>query len=275
VYADALMRKGEWLAAEDLATETLGAHANADLHLMRVLGLLRMRTGRSGAEEHLEGAWGLSQRITEIAYFLQVGACLAERMWLSGRIDAQLIEQLRSLVLRGFQQEFPWPAGWLAFWLWRLGEISEVPAGTPEPHAQAMRGEVAEAAELWKERQMPYRRAMALSCGDTNQRLEALEILNYLGADAVAAKVRKDLRDDGVPVPRGKGRATREHAAGLTARQAEVLLLLAEGLSNPEVADRLFLSPRTVENHVSAVLAKLDTSTRDEAVVVARSQGMI
>ena len=116
---------------------------------------------------------------------------------------------------------------------------------------------------------------MALSCGDTNQRLEALEILNTLGADAIAAKVRKDLRDDGVTVPRGKGRATRKHAAGLTARQAEVLHLLAEGLSNPEVADRLFLSPRTVENHVSAVLAKLDSSTREGAVEEARSQGLL
>lgn len=275
VYADALMRKGEWLAAEDLATDTLGSHTNADLHLMRVLGLLRMRTGRAGAREHLEDAWALSQRTMEIDFLLHIGACLTEQMWLSGRLDATLVEQLRDLVLRGIRQEFPWPAGWLAFWLWRLGEMSEVPAGTPEPHAQAMRGEVAEAAEFWKEKRMPYRRAMALSCGDTNQRLEALEILNTLGADAVAAKLRKDLRDDGVTVPRGKGRATRKHAAGLTARQAEVLHLLAEGFSNPEVADRLFLSPRTVENHVSAVLSKLDSSTREGAVANARSQGLL
>jgi DNA-binding NarL/FixJ family response regulator len=105
--------------------------------------------------------------------------------------------------------------------------------------------------------------------------LEALEILESLGADAVVAKVRKELRDEGIAVPRGKGKATREHAAGLTARQAEILDLLAEGLSNPEIADRVFLSPRTVENHVSAVLAKLNASTRDEAVEVARSQGLL
>ncbi len=64
--------------------------------------------------------------------------------------------------------------------------------------------------------------------------------------------------DRGVRVPRGRSRATRDHAAGLTARQAEILELLAEGLTNTEIADELFVSHRTVENHVSAVLMKLD-----------------
>lgn len=76
-------------------------------------------------------------------------------------------------------------------------------------------------------------------------------------------------------MPRGKGRETRGHAAGLTARQAEVLQLLNEGLSNPEIADRLFVSPRTVESHVSAVLTKLDASTREEAVFRAQSEGLL
>ena len=76
-------------------------------------------------------------------------------------------------------------------------------------------------------------------------------------------------------MPRGKGRDTRRHASGLTARQAEVLQLLDEDLSNTEIADRLFVSPRTVENHVSAVLDKLDVSTREEAVSRARTEGLL
>ncbi|MFV1963643.1 MAG: response regulator transcription factor, partial [Acidimicrobiia bacterium] len=62
---------------------------------------------------------------------------------------------------------------------------------------------------------------------------------------------------------------------GLTARQAEVLHLLAEGLTNTEIADRLFVSPRTVENHVSAVLTKLASTTREEAVTRARDEGLL
>jgi DNA-binding NarL/FixJ family response regulator len=76
-------------------------------------------------------------------------------------------------------------------------------------------------------------------------------------------------------VPRGKSRATRNHAAGLTARQAEVLNLLAKGRTNTEIADELFVSHRTVENHVSAVLMKLDVATREAAVSGARDQGIL
>jgi DNA-binding NarL/FixJ family response regulator len=63
--------------------------------------------------------------------------------------------------------------------------------------------------------------------------------------------------------------------AGLTARQAEVLGLLARGLSNADIADDLFLSLRTVENHVAAVLLKLDVPNRDAAVARAREQGIL
>ena len=76
-------------------------------------------------------------------------------------------------------------------------------------------------------------------------------------------------------MPRGRSRATRDHAAGLTARQAEVLDLLALDLTNAEIADELFVSHRTVENHVSAVLMKLDAPTRQAAVEAARKQGIL
>ena len=131
------------------------------------------------------------------------------------------------------------------------------------------------AAAIWSTIGCPYERAIALAQGDQAAQLEALQALDALGATAVAAKLRKALRDQGVSVPRGKGRRTREHAAGLTPRQAEVLGLLGEGLSNIEIADRLFVSPRTVEHHVSAVLAKLDCSTREKAVSRARTDGLL
>jgi DNA-binding NarL/FixJ family response regulator len=99
--------------------------------------------------------------------------------------------------------------------------------------------------------------------------------LDSLGASAVAAKLRLDLRTEGIALPRGKGKATRSHRAGLTARQAEVLQLLAQGLSNAEIANRLFLSPRTVETHVAAILAKLLASNREDAVHKALQEGLV
>ena len=122
---------------------------------------------------------------------------------------------------------------------------------------------------------MPYERALALMHGDPGDRLVALEGFEALGAGAVAGKLRKTLRDRGVSVPRGKGLQTRRHVAGLTARQAEVLQLLDEDLSNTEITDRLFISPRTAENHVSAVFDKLDVSTREEAVSRAHANGLL
>ncbi len=275
VYADSLMRTGNWEAAEDLATESVGSHANADVHLMRVLGLLRLRRGRSGGRQNLDGARKLAEESGEIDYLLHVAAAIAEEMWLDGLVDKDLTARYRELVDRGIRHEFPWLAGALAFWLWMLGELDGIPKEIPAPYAQSFLGEYAQSAAFWEAKGMPYEQALALSHGDPEDRFEALELLDSLGADAVAAKLRRDLRAEGVSVPRGKGRATRGHAAGLTARQAEVLQLLSHGMSNTEIADRLFVSPRTVENHVSAILAKLDSPTRDEAVAVARKSGLI
>ncbi len=175
----------------------------------------------------------------------------------------------------GLDKGFLWSPGSIAMWLWKLGELTSAPEGIAEPYRLLIDGEPIAAAEMWATIGCPYERAIALTHGDEPAQLEALEVLEILGATAVAAKLRKALRDHGVSVPRGKGQKTRSHAAGLTARQAEVLGLLDEGLTNVEIADRLFVSPRTVEHHVSAVLSKLDSSTRAEAVETASQQGLL
>jgi DNA-binding NarL/FixJ family response regulator len=110
---------------------------------------------------------------------------------------------------------------------------------------------------------------------DGRDQLEALEVFETLGATAVVSKLKASMKDQGISVPRGKGDKTRRHAAGLTARQAEVLQLLDEGITDTEIADRLFVSPRTIHHHVSAILAKLDVSTREEAVTRARVKGFL
>ena len=79
--------------------------------------------------------------------------------------------------------------------------------------------------------------------------------------------------DLGTALP-GRAREHPRHPLGLTRREDEVLLLLCEGLTNDEIAGRLVLSSRTVDHHVSAVLAKLGVGSRRAAAAHARSLGV-
>jgi DNA-binding NarL/FixJ family response regulator len=60
----------------------------------------------------------------------------------------------------------------------------------------------------------------------------------------------------------------------LTEREREILNLIAQGLTNPAIANKLVLSPKTVRNHVSNIFSKLQVSNRAQAIVKARQAGM-
>jgi DNA-binding CsgD family transcriptional regulator len=90
-----------------------------------------------------------------------------------------------------------------------------------------------------------------------------------IGATNPGAVAERALRRLGVRTWR-RGPAQDDAAAGLTAREREVMDLLATGATNPEIADRLFLSRKTVERHVSNVLAKLGARNRAELAARAR-----
>ena len=62
---------------------------------------------------------------------------------------------------------------------------------------------------------------------------------------------------------------------GISEREYEVLLLIAQGHSNQEIADQLFLSPNTVKTHISHLFTKLEVRRRTQAVVQAKSLGIL
>ena len=135
----------------------------------------------------------------------------------------------------------------------------------PPPYSLEVAGEYAAAAEAWHDIACPFEEAVALTeTGEPDSMRQALEIFANLGTEPATAIVRRRLREAGVytQAPRGPRSSTRSHPAGLTAREAEVLDVLREGLTNAEIAQRLYLSPRTVDHHVSSILAKLGVSTR-------------
>ena len=81
------------------------------------------------------------------------------------------------------------------------------------------------------------------------------------------------MRANGVlGLPRGSRTSTRANRHGLTRREAEILALLSDGLRNSAIAQRLYLSTKTIDHHVSAILAKLGVSSRALAVALVREQ---
>ena len=115
-----------------------------------------------------------------------------------------------------------------------------------------------------------------LGSGDESAMRDALTRLEALGATAAARLARQKMRELGVAsIPAGARAATREHPAGLTRREQEVLELICEGLTNDEISGRLFLSVRTVGHHVSAVLGKLGVPSRRVAAAEAARLGLV
>ncbi len=95
-------------------------------------------------------------------------------------------------------------------------------------------------------------------------------------AAPAAARLRRRLSELGVRgVPRRPLAARRAHPFDLTAREQEVLDALALGLSNAQISRRLFVSPKTVDHHVSSILSKLRVPSRGVAVAEARRHGLL
>ena len=116
--------------------------------------------------------------------------------------------------------------------------------------------------------------ADAVAHDDEDSLAEAIEIARELGAEPLAGRVVGRMRELELRVPPGPREATRANPAGLTARQLEVLALVADGLTNAEIAERLVVSPRTAEHHVAAVLTKLGASSRRDAARRASELGL-
>jgi DNA-binding CsgD family transcriptional regulator/tetratricopeptide (TPR) repeat protein len=124
-----------------------------------------------------------------------------------------------------------------------------------------------EAASLWKRLGCPYEQALALFEGDDNDKKEAISIIQKLGGDAVYNKLKFDMRASGIKsIPRGIRKNTRSNPAHLTERELDILQLLKEGARNKEIGSRLFISSKTVDNHISSIFFKLNVHSRAKAV---------
>ena len=261
------LRRGDWAGADEILgrLDAVDEPGMLYVYLAPVLGRLLARRGElDAAEELLAEAWHRSWLQRSMVGIVYTAVAYAEWAWLSARPDvADAIYQRLELddhePLPGIEYSIAELFGYLT----RAGVTVEPYAGVSRP---------------WPDRVAdPYERALALAdAGTVESTLEALELLDGLGATAAARLIRTKLRELGVQrIPRGARASTRKNPAGLTHRQLDVLMLIADGLTNAEIAGRLVVSVRTVDHHVSAVLDKLGARSRREAAAAADSLGLV
>ena len=273
--AGVLEKLGRW----DECVSTIGAvlderkvtRANR-MQSLSILAKVMARRGQDGYWQYLDEARDSSIGLEEREWLIFVGLARIEAYWLEGRLDAARAELAR---IRDASAGLAVPyRRWLALWTRRLTGVAE-PVDL-EPFASYVAGDAAHAAELWD--RLGYRYEAALALLDTKEEThlrESLAWLSNLGAEAAARLVRQTMRDLGIrSIPAGTRPATKAHPRGLTVREQQILELLSQGHSNEEISARLFISVRTVEHHVSAILGKLGVTTRKDAAREALKLGL-
>ena len=274
------LARGEWDAAADSAELVLRNPRSARVARVWALttrGLIRARRGDPDASESLAEAHEHAGPAGELMQISPETAARAELAWLAGA-NATVKRITEPALALGIERGIAWVVGELAYWRWQAGVDEQLPTALlAEPYRLSITGDWAAAAQLWREIGCPYEAALALGGADEEPALrQALEELRDLGARPATAIVARRLRALGVRgVPRGPRPSTQENPAGLTTRELEVLALVAEGLRNAEIAERLIVTRKTVDHHVSAILRKLDAPTRGQAAAAALRLGLL
>jgi DNA-binding CsgD family transcriptional regulator/tetratricopeptide (TPR) repeat protein len=273
---DSLVDRVLWEAASHLAHQVVDRSTiSGRPQSLASLGRIAARRGDpTEAWRWLDEALTLQERFGgEVAYPLRPAR--AEAAWLAGDVREAAAE-IRAGMPAIHSSTNPWLLGEFAFWAHNIGVEFDCPARPAEPYAFYLDGHPEKAAAAWAERGCPYEQAQALvaSSEETDIR-RALSIFQALDAVPAARLATERLRQMGATrIARGPQATTRANPSGLSERELEVLVLLAGGLRNSEIAKRLVVSTRTVDHHVSAILTKLKVRSRFEAGQKAIAMGL-
>ncbi len=270
--ARSLFEQGRWPQAAAEAEKALHLQPGSAVIALPAaiaLGHLRARQGRPDAAALLGQARDHALPTGEIQRIGPMAVARAEAAWWEGKPEQTLIESRQAYEMAAHARD-EWTLGALAYWIWRAGGDAPPVERIASVYRSMIAGDWRAAALEWERIGCPFERALALAEGDRDAQLTALSILDELGARPAASMLREKMRRDGLKgIPRGPRPETRANPQGLTAREIQVLQLISDGLSNGEIARRLSVSVKTVDHHVSSVLAKLNVHRRAQAASIA------
>lgn len=273
--AELAVREGKWAQARSLASPVAAEESYSQLLRFPA----RAALARLEIRERETDPVALLSELKfgdEPQRLLIYAPIFGERAWLRETDRDETLALLSTAADVAAHIGNPWAAGEIAFWRRKLGEQFAITGAIAPPFALQFAGDWRAAAAAWEALPAPYEQALALLDGDEEASAAGLTLLEELGAVAAAERARKELRHRGLRfIARGPRASTRANAAGLTERQMGVLRLMAEGHSNAAIAEALGVSVKTVDHHVSAVLAKLGVSSRSEAASRAKESGLI
>jgi DNA-binding CsgD family transcriptional regulator/tetratricopeptide (TPR) repeat protein len=278
--ARVLFETGAWTEAENICRQLLpnAHHLLVKIVILGILARLEMRYGRfDQARVRIAEGKALAKNTREIQRIIPILTAELELCWLTGSsVPADEVKVVEDTYFQDTNS--PWYYSDLRYWKKKCGLSPDTNTNIPTVSAYSpdLTGDWLAAAKAWRKVGCPYEEALALLEGSEVQQKEGLHLLEELGATAASTLYKSRLKMRGFKnIPRGPRESTLSNPAQLTERQIDILHLLRDGLQNKEIADKLFISPKTVDHHISALLSKLEVNSRTKAVLEAQKLGIL
>jgi DNA-binding CsgD family transcriptional regulator len=262
-----LLEKGDWDKAYAIACQLIQKENQPSIVRMGALTIvakIKMRRGEEDAAPLLLEANTKAFEAMELQRILPVLAGLLEYEWITGKCLVEN-EMLMCAINMLQQTDGEYNGNEFVFWVLRARQRFSFEGFSGE-HKEYLKNMWLK-NERFKTSGSSYEQAIRLFEGNPANKKQGIMMVHHLGASAVYDKMKLEMRSSGIKgIPRGMRKTTQSNPAYLTDRELEVLYLLKESMQNKEIASRLFISVKTVDHHISAILLKLNTKSRTKAV---------
>jgi len=263
------LQTGDWNEAYSIADRLINNEDSAAvvrIGALAVIATIKMRRGDDDVLPLLMEAKEKAFETMELQRIIPALVALLEYEWITGKNiinEDALATTIEMVGKMGNRYE----NGQFAFWLYKARYqrifLQEYAEGYD---AYTTKSSLA-ASEYWNQSGCAYEQALTLFEGNSDDKRKAISMIHSLGANAVYEKMKFEMRNSGIKsIPRGARKSTLSNTALITQRELDILQLLNEGLQNKEIASRLFISPKTVDHHISSILYKLEVNSRTKAV---------